>query len=364
MAILGPFARKMRLPVVLLAGASLAACATMEPRYSSQASGKGGPTGVARGERKVGKPYQVGGIWYVPREQPNYDEVGIASWYGQAFHLKATANGERFDMNAVSAAHTTLPLPSMVEVTNLDNGRKLVVRVNDRGPFADNRIIDLSQEAARQLGSDRAGLARVRVRYLGPAPLAGPADGVRVAGNARPLDTRLPASAVPVAAPAWRAASSDYDPVMEIAAGGPSPRAAMAISPRLGSAPLPPVTGAEISSSPIGSAPLAPLRPVESVELAPLAPQRPPEPVLAAGPDLASALRIQAGAYSSQSNAQQAVARLASAGLATIEPLQRGDGLTLYRVVLPAPADEAAAYALRDRVAEIGFADARVVRAF
>ncbi|MCW5760150.1 MAG: septal ring lytic transglycosylase RlpA family protein, partial [Phenylobacterium sp.] len=180
-----------RLSLVLLAGASLAACATMEPRYPSRATGAqaGLPAG-AGGERKIGKPYQVGGIWYVPREQPDYDQVGVASWYGDAFHLKATANGETFDMNTVSAAHTTLPLPSMVEVTNLDNGRKLVVRVNDRGPFVDNRIIDLSREAARQLGMDRAGLANVRVRYVGPAPLLGPADGYRVA-DGRSLPTRL-----------------------------------------------------------------------------------------------------------------------------------------------------------------------------
>ncbi|PZQ53863.1 MAG: septal ring lytic transglycosylase RlpA family protein [Phenylobacterium zucineum] len=362
MAIPCSFGRRARLALVLLAGGSLAACASMEPRYPSQ-GGKSGPGGMAQGERKIGKPYQVGGIWYVPREQPNYDETGIASWYGQAFHMKTTANGELFDMNAVSAAHTTLPIPSMVEVTNLDNGRRLMVRVNDRGPFVDNRIIDLSQEAARQLGYDRAGLARVRVRYVGPASLTGPADGVRVASLGAPMATRVVATpAKPAPLPAYGAAPG-YDPVMEIAAGSP-PRAAMATSPGFGSGPLPPVTGAEISSAPIGSAPLAPLKPVASTELPPLAPA-PAGPVLAAANDgLASALRVQAGAFSSQANAQQAVARLAPAGLATIEPLQRADGLTLYRVVLPAPADEAAAYALRDRVAEIGFSDARVVRTF
>ena len=137
--------RNLRLAAVLLAGASLAACVNMSPRYPSQANGpqSAPPT---QGEYKVGKPYQVGGIWYVPREQPNYDQTGVASWYGEQFHMKATANGERFDMATVSAAHTTLPLPSMVEVTNLDNGRKLVVRVNDRGPFVSDRIIDLSRE--------------------------------------------------------------------------------------------------------------------------------------------------------------------------------------------------------------------------
>lgn len=340
--------RQASLAAVLVAGAALAACATVEPRYPSRGEGAApGPT--ARGERKVGKPYQVAGVWYVPREQPNYNETGIASWYGQAFHQKPTANGEVFDMNAVSAAHTTLPLPSLVEVTNLDNGRRLVVRVNDRGPFVGNRIIDLSQEAARQLGYDRSGLANVRVRYVGPAPLLGPSDGMRIA--------RAPAAPV---AGARRTATESSDPVMEIAAGGPV-RPVAPPAPPLGAGPLPPVTGAEISSAPIGSAPLAPLRPVETASLAPLPVQPSLRTVDAAA---AATLRIQAGAFASQVNAQQAVARLAAAGSATIEPLQRPDGLTLYRVVLPAPDDEAAAYALRDRVAEIGFADARVVRAF
>lgn len=330
-----------RLGIILLASAALAACAT--PRYPSHVTGSsaGKPSASGGGVRKVGKPYQVGGIWYVPQEDPNYDRRGVASWYGDAFHLKATANGEVFDMNAVSAAHTTLPLPSMVEVTNLDNGRKLVVRVNDRGPFADNRIIDLSREAAIQLGFHRQGLANVRVRYVGPGPLLGPADGQRVA-SAKPLPTR---PVVPPAAPAVAAASRS-DALMEIAAGSP-PRAAMArtapsatFSPNQ---PLPPVTGSEISSAPIG----APA----------------PRPVMTAQAVPSTGLRIQAGAFSSPVNAQRAVTQLAPAGSASIEAVQF-DGMMLYRVVMPAPADEAAAYALRDRVAEIGFTEARVVRVF
>lgn len=119
-------------------------------------------------KQKVGRPYQIKGKWYKPAYQTDYDETGIASWYGDYFHGRDTANGERFDMNKVSAAHKTLPLPSYVEVTNLDNGKKLYVRVNDRGPFADGRIIDLSKEAARQLGFKDAGLARVRVKQVSP----------------------------------------------------------------------------------------------------------------------------------------------------------------------------------------------------
>ena len=125
------------------------------------------------GVYKVGAPYQVADTWYYPREQPDYDETGIASWYGSAFHGRATANGERFDSNALSAAHRTLPMPVNVRVTNLDNGRSLVVRVNDRGPFAKGRIIDLSEHAAALLGYKAQGTARVRVTFVGKADLPG-----------------------------------------------------------------------------------------------------------------------------------------------------------------------------------------------
>lgn len=120
-------------------------------------------TASAGGVYKVGNPYKVGGRWYHPKEDPYYDRTGIASWYGRKFHGHRTANGEIFDMNGFSAAHTTLPMPSYVKVTNLANGRSLVLRVNDRGPFVGNRIIDLSRRAAQELGYAQRGTARVRV---------------------------------------------------------------------------------------------------------------------------------------------------------------------------------------------------------
>ena len=116
---------------------------------------------------KVGNPYKINGKWYYPAINYDYDEIGMASWYGPGFHGKKTANGEIFNQNIVSAAHRTLPLPSIVKVTNLDNGKVLsFVRVNDRGPFARNRIIDLSKEAAKQLGFVNKGVAKVRVEIL------------------------------------------------------------------------------------------------------------------------------------------------------------------------------------------------------
>jgi rare lipoprotein A len=138
------------------------------------------------------RAYQIRGRWYQPVEQPGYDETGLASWYGDQFNGRATATGERFDMHALTAAHKTLPLPGLVEVTNLANGRRIVVRVNDRGPFVDNRIIDLSRGSAEALGMLSAGVSEVRVRYLGRAPRTGGGTTLQYAAASPP-----PADAAP-----------------------------------------------------------------------------------------------------------------------------------------------------------------------
>jgi rare lipoprotein A len=185
--------------VAACAGAGLSACASVTPMPDGLASAGGGqfPAPVQAAPRrayaqnpmptgpryKLGAPYQAGGVWYVPAEQPNYDEVGLASWYGDQFNGKPTANGELFDMNGISAAHATLPMPCIVEVTNLENGRTLQVRLNDRGPFHPGRIIDLSRGAAQQLGYFNKGTARVRVRYVSAAPLAGSSGATTLAAN-------------------------------------------------------------------------------------------------------------------------------------------------------------------------------------
>ncbi len=112
---------------------------------------------------KVGQPYQIFGKWYYPKVDRYYQETGMASWYGPKFHKRPTANGEVFNKHIISAAHRTLPLPSIVRVTNLENGRELTLRVNDRGPFAHDRIIDLSEKAAKKLGMHHKGTAKVKV---------------------------------------------------------------------------------------------------------------------------------------------------------------------------------------------------------
>jgi rare lipoprotein A len=329
--------RAARLAIVLAAGASLAACASLTtPKYSVRegAGGQAARPPASANAHGTMAPYQVGGIWYVPREQPGYDERGIASWYGDAFNMKATADGEIFDMSQFSAAHTTLPLPSMVEVTNLDNGRKLTVRVNDRGPFVGGRIIDLSHAAAQELGYDRAGIARVRVRYLGPAPLAGPEAGVRYAkASPAPGFAQTPAPIRAGRRPA------DEDIFQE--------------------ASYTPATAADAAPRPLVAAP----EPVTVSALAPLpAAARPVRQAAITEPPVTSSdnqgFRIQAGAYSDEDHARRAAAQLPSA---TVEPFDR-EGVTFYRVFVPGPADEAEAYAVRDKVAASGFADARVVR--
>lgn len=189
----------------LLTLALLAACASRpEPRV---ASAPRAPAGV-----KIGKPYQIAGVWYYPKDDRDYDEKGIASWYGPGFHAKATANGEPFDQDGLTAAHKTLPLPSFVEVTNLENGRQITLRVNDRGPFVGDRIIDLSRRAAQFLGTDRKGVARVRVKRVYPsereiarlglgrpaAPLSRPEPVLVAAAPSRPRP--VPALAPPATA--------------------------------------------------------------------------------------------------------------------------------------------------------------------
>lgn len=149
--------------IVVAAAFLLGACAETEliVHAVKRIGGDGG--GAPAPVYKVGNPYKVDGIWYYPAVNYNYSETGIASWYGSKFHGRTTANNEIYDMNRVSAAHRTLPLPSVVRVTNLENGRSIRLRVNDRGPFKHGRIIDLSRRAAQILGFARKGTARVRV---------------------------------------------------------------------------------------------------------------------------------------------------------------------------------------------------------
>jgi rare lipoprotein A len=175
-----------------------------------------GPLPKGGGRYEVGVPYEIAGVWFYPKEDPSYNKTGVASWYGPQFHRRMTSNGEWFDMDYLSAAHTTLPLPSYAKVTNLANQREIIVRINDRGPFVDDRIIDLSRKSADALGFRRKGTAPVRVQYIGPAPLDD--QGAHLAAmndelrRGTPLNRMIAAAASP---------DSGAQPEVEMAASAP-----------------------------------------------------------------------------------------------------------------------------------------------
>lgn len=209
--------------------------------------------------QKVGKRYTIMGKSYTPKHQPNYDVEGIASWYGDKFHGKPTATGETYDKNDITAAHKTLPLNSMLYVTNLENGRTLMVRLNDRGPFIGDRIIDLSEAAANALGTKGKGLGKVRVQYAGPADPMAAKRGVP-APQPAPMIAEAPRSVAPTPAPS----AQEYHPLrQQPMAQAPAPYTAPQVAER-------PAYETPRVSAPV-PAPIAPQAP------RPVAPQAEPE---------------------------------------------------------------------------------------
>ena len=222
------FATLSRGVAVAICGMALASCmATVDSKYGVRPSDRvvanGQPVPKGGGTYRVGDPYVIGGKTYVPREDPRYRSEGTASWYGSDFHGRRTANGEVFDMRSISAAHPTLPLPSYVRITNLENHRSLVVRVNDRGPYHDNRVIDVSVRAAKLLGFYDKGVARVRVEYVGKASLNG-SDDTKLAETLR---TDEPAAPLVRAA----SASAPKPALLQTAMSAPPPGLITAFAP-------------------------------------------------------------------------------------------------------------------------------------
>jgi rare lipoprotein A len=188
----------------------------LDPKYGVSTSPRvvafGDPVPKGGGTYRVGKPYTVAGRVYVPEEDPNYREEGMASWYGDDFHGRLTANGEVFDMASLTAAHPTLPMPCYARVTNLSNGKSLIVRVNDRGPYHGNRLIDVSNKAAELLEFKGNGVARVRVEYVGRAPLEG-SDDLQLVATLR--------TGVPAPSPSLIRVASAHPFVPELTASRP-----------------------------------------------------------------------------------------------------------------------------------------------
>ena len=270
------------------------------------------------GVYKVGNPYQIDNVWYYPREQPDYDETGIASWYGPDFYGKYTANGELYDGGQLTAAHRTLPMPVNVRVTNLDNGKSIIVRVNDRGPYARGRIIDLSRRAAELLDVVQNGTARVRVTYVSRADLGG--------GGPPPPETSAEiANALP-AAPTSKVDSS---------ALGVLPGAVVAPPVKLATLPAP---------LPAAPPPPAAAKPTGQVDKVPV-------------PGVTH-LYVQVGAFSKLENAQRMMKSLG--GDLHVSSLQRG-GQTLYRVRTGPLASVQDADSALSRISGTGSGDAQIV---
>ncbi len=290
------------------------------------------PDGKSKGDFKVGSPYKVMGHWYQPQEDYNYVETGIASWYGPGFHGKKTANGETFNMNELTAAHKTLQLPSLVRVTNLENGRSVIVRVNDRGPFKRGRIIDMSKRGAELLGFKGKGVAKVRVQVLTEeskkiAELAKRGEsthGYEVAMNEKASQRRpTPASVQPAAGRGqpreiYQDASLQSKPVEQAAL------------------PPPDIPG---HTSPEGI-----FYPDQIVEQAPVANTN---------------IYVQAGAFADRGNAQKLAQKLASFGQAQVYEANV-NGQQLFRVRIPT-ANVQSADAILGRMANAGNGDAIIV---
>jgi len=316
----------VRVVAIVSLAAALAACGSPGGKSSSPVA--------QRGAYKVGAPYKIDGVTYTPQESFNHVETGVASWYGPGFHGKSTANGEQYDQRDRTAAHRTLQMPSIVRVTNLDNGLSTVVRINDRGPFARNRVIDLSRTAAEEIDIIRSGTGRVRIDQLttesmtvkevalgggGPAEqnaaIAQLAAGQRRTPAAPPV--QVMASAQPAAAP----------PPMVQAAWPANPR--------------PPAVD---TATPAGGATVGSLAATSSV------------PVVT----WASGFYVQTGSFSTAENAERQRGAVRSYGASEIA-LGSASGRDVYRVRLGPYTTADAAAIVADRLKRSGYGDARVV---
>ncbi len=296
---------------VVGAGLALTGCSKSDKQDPFAGTGspmytKSGPIPKGGGRRHIGKPYTIAGNKFYPKADPTYDKTGVASWYGPKFHKRMTSNGEWFDMHYPSAAHTTLPLPSYAKVTNMANGRELIVRVNDRGPFVNDRIIDLSKHAAEVLDVKHKGTGKVRVQYIGPAPLNDKGSHLMAMNDelmqGTPLNQLL--------------ARVNGKTVVTAAKATPAVRAA-----------TPPTTRATAAPKASGGR-----------------------------------YFVQVAAFSDQTNAQRTEQRLRQLGPVVITPVSANLG-TIYRVQMGPLADESTAHTVLSQVVDAGHHDARVISA-
>lgn len=323
--------------------------------------------------QKVGKPYMIGAKMYFPEVDTDYDETGIASWYGPGFHGKYTANGEVFNQNALTAAHPTLPMPSIVRVTNTDNGKTLLVRINDRGPFAGGRIIDLSKASAEKLGVRGKGVAHVRVKYLHEETIAylnnkgiKPAPELRASQTeyatkaGTPYDMRPPGETLTIAENQTGEAPIQSVQAIDLDEATPTPPPPVRQKPSSFGI-VRSAQAAEVQPHPVAGA--ASDSGVAHKEIDTSSESY----VASAGEDgqnnrmidAGGSVMIQAGAFASEKNANALARKLEKLGDVEVAPLESG-GKTLYRVRVLAEAENSAQALQRARAA--GALDAKIIR--
>jgi rare lipoprotein A len=377
-------------PMVMLALCFLlTACGSggwTPPVYSGHEESTEGVPGFENGQKKspyvkLGQSYKVMGEWYVPRFQPDYDETGLASWYGPGFHGGKTANGEKFDKHSMTAAHKTLPLPSIVKVTMVETGKTAYVRINDRGPFAKGRIIDLSYGAAQAIGLIAKGTAKVRVQYMLPesqrfADLIAQGrepESIDIASEVLPYaQSNMQVAEAEIHQKANRPVSDkswwdDVNPIGTAHAATPprplyedsEPNAAPTdevatrdLTPQTNYYMAPPIIKPVTPISP--NSPFAAMVPPQAN-----APPKAPDPPKTSS---VNAMYVQLGSFSKQENAVAMTQKVADIGAASMTITQRPDNTQLYRVRLGPYEDTEMAEDVLDRVHALGLAEARFAR--
>lgn len=308
--------------LMLCSPLALAACQTSAPAVVATAPKVSPNAPDVGGIYKIGTPYQIEGLWYYPAEDYAYAQEGTASWYGTDFHGKRTANGDRYNMNDMTAAHPTLPMPSVVKVTNLANGKQIKVTVNDRGPFHSNRIIDLSKKAAQELGFYEKGTTRVRVEIDAT-------ESLQLKNLA--MAKRPPEMPAVVASPRGAVLASSLEPL------GPSvPVPSRAVQPVVAPTTLPAAKPA-------------------------IKPEAKPAPKPAAKVATLGGIFVQAGAFAEEANARKLEQQLGELGTVHIIPTTV-NSKKLYRVRLGPVADAATANVLVGKIKAYGYNDVKVVR--
>lgn len=371
----------LALALIASLGACIAACGGDGERLGERVIPLGQPVPKGGGVYMLGKPYEVGGIWYTPREEPGYNRVGRASWYGELFHGRRTANGEIYDMDRLSAASPTLPLPVYAQVTNLANGRTIVVRVNDRGPYANDRILDLSRHSAEVLGFRASGTALVRVKYLGRAPLSGDDRyeqkflanqgwmQVAAKGTRKGKTPAANVASLPLENPENLQASWKDAVPAQSAAATPAPQ--RSTQPAAPSAPAPLQQDAAAS---YGWTMVAPPKQAEAIpfeaplywQASPRAAEGPPVAATGSLPQPAKQSQrgpgflIQAGSFKNRENADKARAALSSIAPVELAEIE-ASGNVYFRVRVGPFPDQSGAEAALSKVTQAGYQGAKII---